>query len=121
MQQFVGTWQAKFKGQIFQTIKLEKKQGKLAGTVSHANVGVDPESGELTDVEVLAGSDAITEAKLTGGSLRITEQDAMQFEMKIIGADQAQVQIVIPPDEAPHAPAIKPWKLERVTSGQQKP
>ena len=53
LQQFVGTWQAKFKGKIFQTIKLEKKQGKLTATVSHANVGVDPESGELTDVKVL--------------------------------------------------------------------
>lgn len=121
LQQFVGTWQAKFKGKIFQTIKLEKKQGKLTGTVSHANVGVDPESGELTDVEVLAGSDAITEAKLTSGLLRITEEDAMQFEMKIIGTDQAQLQIVIPPDEAGKVPAVKPWKLERAASGQQKP
>ena len=88
-----GTWQAKFKGKIFQTLKLEIKQGKLTGTVSHANVGVD-QSGELTDVEVLDGSDAITEAKLTSGLLRITEQDAIQFEMKITGANQAQIQII---------------------------
>jgi bla regulator protein blaR1 len=119
LQQFVGTWQAKFKGKIFQTIKLEKRQGKLTGTVSHANVGVDPESGELTDVEVLAGSDAITEAKLTRDVLRITEGDAIQFEMKIVGADQAQLRIVIPPDEADQvSKALKPWKLERMTSGQ---
>jgi hypothetical protein len=118
LQQFVGTWQAKFKGKIFQTIKLEIKQGKLTGTVSHANVGVD-QSGELTDVEILDGSDAITEAKLTSGLLRITEEDAIQFEMKIIGANQAQIQIVIPPAEAGQVPtAPKPWKLERSKSGQ---
>ena len=119
LQQFVGTWQARFKGKVFQTIKLEKKQGKLTGTVSHANVGVDPESGEVTSVEVLPGSDAITEAKLTSGVLRITEEDAIQFEMKIVGADQAQLRIVIPPDEADRdSKVLKPWKLERVTSGQ---
>ena len=108
-----GTWQAKFKGKIFQTLKLEIKQGKLTGTVSHANVAVD-QSGELTDVEVLDGSDAITEAKLTSGLLQITEQDAIQFEMKIIGANQAQIQIIIPPAEASQVPTTpKPWKLER--------
>lgn len=113
-----GTWQAKFKGKIFQTLKLEIKQGKLTGTVSHANVGVD-QSGELTDVEVLDGSDAITEAKLTSGLLRITEQDAIQFEMKIIGANQAQIQIIIPPAEASQVPTTpKPWKLERSKSGR---
>jgi beta-lactamase regulating signal transducer with metallopeptidase domain len=118
LQSFVGTWQAKFKGKIFQTIKLEIKQGKLTGTVSHANVGVDPKSGELTDVEVVDGSEAITEAKLTSGLLRISEEDAIQFEMKIIGANQAQILLVIPPAEASQVPKPKPWKLERSKSGQ---
>jgi hypothetical protein len=54
------------------------------------------------------------EAKLTNGLLRITEEDAIQFEMKILGADQAQIQIVIPPAEVSQVPAVpKPWKLER--------
>ena len=112
LQPFVGTWQAKFKGKIFETIKLEKKQDKLTGTVSHADVNVDPKNGDLTGVEVLDGSDAIVEAKLTGGILRITEEDDLQFEMKITGADQAQLQVVMPPD----SPTVKPWKLERVAS-----
>ena len=79
---------------------------------------MDPKSGELTDVEVLDGSDAIVEAKLTSRILRITEEDAIQFEMKVTGADQAQLQIVIPPDVAGKVPAPKPWKLERAKSGQ---
>ena len=121
LQPFVGTWHATFKGKIFQTIKLEKKQDKLTGTVSHADISVDPKSGELTEVEVLDGSDAIVEATVTNGILRITEADAMQFEMKVTGADQAQLQIVIPPDAAGTVPTPKPWKLERAKSGQQKP
>jgi beta-lactamase regulating signal transducer with metallopeptidase domain len=118
LQPFVGTWQAKFNGKIFQTIKLEKKQDKLTGTVSHANVSVDPKSGELTEVDVLDGSDAIVEAKLTSGILRITEADDIQFDMKLTGADQAQLQIVIPPDVASTVPSAKPWKLERAKASQ---
>ena len=120
LQPFVGTWQATFEGKIFQTIKLEKKQDKLTGTVKfHADITVDPKSGELTDVEVHDGSDAIVEeAILTNGILRITEADDIQFDMKITGADQAQLQIVIPPDVAGNVPTPKPWKLERAKSGQ---
>jgi hypothetical protein len=123
LQPFVGTWQATFKGKIFQTIKLEKKQDKLTGTVKfHANIKVDPKSGELTDVEVLDGSDAIVEeAVLTNGILRITEEDDIQFDMKVTGTDQAQLQIVIPPDAAGQIPTPKPWKLERAKSGQSEP
>jgi beta-lactamase regulating signal transducer with metallopeptidase domain len=119
LQPFVGTWEAKFRGKIFQTIKLEKKQDKLTGTVSHANVSVDPKSGELTEVEVLDGRDPIVEAKLKSGVLRITEEDYIQFEMKLTGVDQAQLEIVIPPDDAGKVPKPKPWKLERAKGGQQ--
>jgi hypothetical protein len=38
--------------------------------------------------------------------------DAFPFEMKVTGADQAQLQIVIPPDVAGKVPTPKPWKLE---------
>jgi beta-lactamase regulating signal transducer with metallopeptidase domain len=119
LQPFVGTWQARFKGKVFQTIKLEKKQGTLTGTVNfHANINVDPKSGELTDIEVLDGSDdAIVEAILTNGILRITESD-VQFDMKVIGHDQAELQIVVPPDVAGDVPTPKPWKLKRAKSDQ---
>jgi beta-lactamase regulating signal transducer with metallopeptidase domain len=117
LQPFVGTWQAKFKGKVFVTIKLEKKQEKLTGTVSHADIDVDPKSGELTAADVVDGSDPIVNAVLTSGTLRITEKDDVQFDMKLTGADQAQLQIVLP-DAAGMAPTPKPWKLERAKSGQ---
>jgi hypothetical protein len=120
LQPFVGTWQAKFKGKVFQTIKLEKNQDKLTGTVSHADINVDPKSGELTDVNVLDGSDAIVEAKLTNGTLLITVHDGIQFKMKVTGTDEADLQIVIPPDAVEEVPAAKPWKLERVKPRQAK-
>jgi len=117
LQAFVGTWQAKFKGKTFQTIKLAKKQDALTGTVSHADVIVDPKSGELTEVKAHAGDDTISEAKLTNGTLLITYED-VQFEMKLTGANQAQLQVVIPPEVTGTVPPVKPWKLERVKAGQ---
>jgi hypothetical protein len=118
LEQFVGTWHAKFKGKIFQTITLRKQQGKLTGTVSHGEIQLDKE-GELTSAEEIEGSDAIVEARLTGGILHITtkeedSQDTIQFEMKLAEVDQGELRILTPPD----VPAPKPWKLERVKVGQ---
>ena len=117
-QRFVGTWHAKFKGKIFQTITLKRQQGKLTGTVSHGEIELDKD-GELTSVEEIDGSDAIVEAKLTGGILRITtkeedSQDTIQFEMKLTETDQGELRLLAPPD----IPAPKPWKLERAQGGQ---
>ena len=118
LQQFVGTWQAQFTGKTFLTINLEKQQGKLTGTVSHADIQVGKD-GELTSAEEHEGSNPIVEAKLTGGTLLITtkeetSQDTIQCEMKLTGTDQAELRLLAPPD----VPAPKPWKLERAKAGQ---
>jgi len=117
LQVFVGTWEARFKGKVFQTIRLTKDHETLSGTVSHGNIGVDPKTGELSDVEVVDGKDAIVDTRLKNGKLLITEADATQFEMKITGTDQAELHIVIPPEYVDKVPVVKPWKLTRVKSG----
>ena len=118
LQQFVGTWHAQFKGKTFLTINLEKQQGKLTGTVSHADIQVDKD-GELTSAEEHEGSDPIVETRLTSGTLRIatkeeTSQETIQCDMKLTGTDQAELRVLAPPD----VPAPKPWKLERAKGGQ---
>jgi beta-lactamase regulating signal transducer with metallopeptidase domain len=118
LQQFVGTWHAQFKGKTFLTIKLEQQQGKLTGTVSHADLQVGKD-GELTSAEEHEGSDRIVEAKLTGGVLLITtkqedSQDTIQCEMKLTGTDQGELRVIAPPD----VPTPKPWKLERAKGSQ---
>jgi len=120
LQPFVGTWQARFKGKVFETIKLEKQQGKLTGSVRGADIEVDKD-GELTSAHAIDSSDPdpIVEATLASGVLRITikekdSEDTIQFEMKLTGPDQAELRILAPPD----VPTPKPWKLERVKDGQ---
>lgn len=118
LQPFVGTWSAKFKSKIFLTVVLKKQDGKLVGTVSHADMQVDKD-GELTVAEPSDGSDPIQEAKLTNGALRLTikpedTQEPIQFEMKSTGSDQAELRLLAPPD----VPTPKPWKLERAKASQ---
>jgi beta-lactamase regulating signal transducer with metallopeptidase domain len=120
LQPFVGTWQARFKGKVFETIKLEKQRGKLTGSVRGTDIEVDKD-GELTSAHANDSSDPdpIVEARLASGILRITikekdSEDTIQFEMKPTGPDQAELRILAPPD----VPAPKPWKLERVKDGQ---
>ena len=118
LQQFVGTWQARFKGKIFETIKLEKQQGKLTGTASLGDIQLDKD-GELTSAHEVDGNDPIVEATVTGGILRITtkessSQETTQFEIKLTGPDQVELRMLTPPDVT----APKPWKLERAKSGQ---
>jgi hypothetical protein len=118
LQQFVGTWHAQFKSKTFETIKLEKQEGKLTGTASHAEIQLDKD-GELTSAEEIDGSDLIVEAKLTSGVLRVIakeedSQDTIEFEMKLIETDQAELRILTPPD----VPTPKPWRLERAKAGR---
>ena len=124
LQQFVGTWHAQFQGKTFLTIKLEKHDGKLTGTASHADVQLDRD-GELTSAEEQDAADPV-EAKLENGKLHITikeqdSQDTFQCEMKLTGTDQAQLQVVIPPDVGSEVPRPKPWKMQRAKSAQKKP
>ena len=112
---FVGTWQTQFQGRVFLTIKLENESGKLTGSISHMQIGLDNQ-GELTSAEPQEGEDAFTEAKVTGNTLHLTSksatgQDITQYEMEIIGADQAEFRIVNLPTSST---APKPWKLQKL-------
>src|SRR5664279_3132980 len=64
LQQFAGTWQARFNGKIFQTITLEMHDGQLTGTASGVHIELNG-SGELTEAEAIGPSDPIADAKIT--------------------------------------------------------
>jgi hypothetical protein len=123
---FAGTWQAQFQGKTFLTIKLAKQDGKLTGTISHINVQLD-QNGNLTSAAPAEGEDPVVDTKLDGNTLLLTGKDqqsqaATQFQIKLAGADEAEVQQL----GKISATAPKPWKLQRVTTagataGQDKP
>jgi hypothetical protein len=115
LEAYAGTWQAQFQGKTFLTINLAKQQSGLGGTVSHTNIELN-NSGELTSAAAKDGEDPITDAKVGGDVLRLTSQDqqtqqATQFEMKLTGADSAELQVI-----GTSAPQAKPWKLQRTSA-----
>ncbi len=113
LQQFAGTWQARFDGRVFQTITLEMRDGQLTGTASGMHIELSS-SGELTQAEATGISDPIAEARLAGNALLLTireknSEDTVQFEMTLTGANEAEIRLVAPAD----AGSPKPWKSER--------
>ena len=118
LQQFAGTWQARFDGKIFQTIKLEMHEGRLTGTASGVHIEVN-KTGELTQAEATGTSDPIAETTLTGKALLLTikeqnSEDTVQFELTLTGTDQAEIRLVAPAEDG----SPKPWKSERIRAGQ---
>ena len=122
LKQFAGTWEGKFQGKTFVTLKLAAKDGKISGTVSRFNIEMSP-TGELTDASPSDGEDAISDTAPDGKVLHLItkakgevsaggndSEESIQYDMKLTGKDQAELQIVGAP---PGMPAPAPWKLER--------
>lgn len=117
--EFLGKWQASFQGKVFMTLSLSADAHKLSGTVSSADIEVN-KAGELTKAEVSDGTDTITSAVVNGNRLRITtksedgSEDSMDCEMVLLGPNEAELHITVPPDVPPEVTRPKPWKLTRV-------
>ena len=125
LKQFAGTWEGKFKGKTFITVKLAAKEGKISGTVSRISIQMS-DQGKLTEAIPLDGEDAIAEAVPDGKVLRLTTkakgevstttgdaQESIQYDMRLTGVGQAELQIASAP---PGGPAPAPWKLQRKPS-----
>ena len=124
VEQFAGTWEGKFNGQTFVTIKLTAKDGKLTGTISRFGIQMD-QSGNLSNAEPREGEDPVADAKLDGKSLRFpaptkgkvstNEGDqptpSVSYQIKLKGSDRAELSIVGGPSDMP---TLAPWKLERI-------
>lgn len=116
---FLGKWQASFQGKVFMTLLVSGDAHRLSGTVSSANIEVNKD-GELTKAEVGDGADTITSAAVNGKRLRITaksedgSEDSMDWEMVLLGPNEAELHITVPPDVPPDVTRPKPWRMTRV-------
>lgn len=115
--QFVGTWQASFKGSPFLTLTFAVSDNKFTGRASHADIEVN-QAGELTKAEAQEGEGPITDAQVKGNVLRFTikssegSEDSPQAELRLNGPDKGEIRMVGMPADVP---APKPWEVTRVT------
>jgi len=113
---FAGTWEAKFQGKIFLTLELRVQDGRLTGTIGRSSLQLNA-TGDLTRADAKDGSNRIVGSKLLDEhTARITAldddtQDTTQFEMKVTGTNQAEIQLLSAPQGTATA---KPWALERI-------
>ena len=108
---FAGTWQAKFNGSVFLTLRLEPGT-RISGTVSTGRITVD-DDGELTEAEASPeGKESdVMHARIDGERLTFETDDdgeLTKFEMRITSDGKAELRFVGQPVK------IKPIRLNRV-------
>jgi hypothetical protein len=108
---FAGTWQAKFKGQVFCTIKLEGRD-RITGTLSVGHIAVN-DDGDLTEAEPSPSGDAmpIVKSSIEGVKLSFEVDDGgevMKLEIEVLSPGKAELRFVDP------SPKIKPIAIERL-------
>lgn len=110
--EFVGTWEAKWNGQVICTIRLARGE-PLSGETEACNIRVD-DNGDLqapeSSAEHSSEPEPILNVRLHGETLTFEEKDGddvMKFELRLVGEGKAELTI-------PNAPVrIKPIQFGR--------
>ena len=98
---FAGTWEAKFKDKVICTIKV-KAGDPITGETAACSINLD-ENGDLKEPDSTHRPDKpspMRNLKLQGDTLTFEEEDGddvLEFEMKVVGDGQAELNILNSP------------------------
>ena len=116
--EFAGTWQGKFNGNLYVTLKLTKEGDHLTGTITNFDITTDPQ-GNLTAATVKQGESQVSEARIADGALLVVVKDSGAkdgddtdiYRMTLTSTDAAEFapQAAVADGNA----VVKPLKLER--------
>jgi beta-lactamase regulating signal transducer with metallopeptidase domain len=121
LDRFAGTWETKYNGKVFFTIKLGVENGALHGTCTHS-VRLAYVDGELIPVEDKMETEGIAEVQVSGQKLLLKvgdsrTEDTVPLEFTLSGNGRADVRILVESPSGTPAPK-KPWHFERVNTGR---
>jgi hypothetical protein len=107
---FLGTWQAKFQGRVYFTIRLAGGE-EIGGTVSTGKISFD-DDGDLTEAEPSPTGKVspIRNPVIENGKLTFEVEDdgePLKMEMKLVGENQADLLLFIPETK------VKPIRFRR--------
>ena len=107
---FAGTWEAKFKGDVFMTLTF-KTGDTMSGTMSGGHIEVNKD-GDITQAS--GGGDVlpISNVKLEGDKLSFDlklDEETEKLVMKITGDAQAELQFLSIPEDV----KMKPIRLTK--------
>jgi hypothetical protein len=110
-QKFEGTWEARFKSNIFMILKLQAGE-PVSGTLSGGTIRVN-EEGDLVDASGGGDEFPISKARIDGNKLSFDWKDSgdetLRLEMRLTGEGEAQLQFLNLPEGA----KMKPLTLKR--------
>lgn len=120
---FTGTWQCKYKGQTFFSLRLSVKDGVLGGTAVHST-----RLALLDDGELIPGTDETAEGRIfdthVSGQellLKIADgpniDDHISLSFKLTGKDEAEV-LPLVDQQGDVPPPDKPWRFQRVSDSK---
>jgi len=117
LEQFAGTWEAKYQGTTFFTLHLKLANGSLGGTCIHTDrlewVDGDliPTGNELTTDKILkaSGSGKKLVLKIGDGN----SSDGFALEFTLTAPDRAEAKVPVPSDSG-SPPQKKPWHFLRI-------
>lgn len=113
---FAGTWEGRFQGKPFVTLKLRQENGRLTGTVVHTSHLETDLDGNLLAVYVTTKEDRILEARVTGDTLLLKiadngdETQPAECELTLTSKNAGELQMMPPPGRK-----LKPWKVTRTS------
>jgi hypothetical protein len=120
LKSFVGTWKASFKGEVFATLVLTEKDGKLTGTMNNFDVSFDKEGNLADSTHKDLGDAPLLNAHFQSGALFfvVMEKDAYHpsatWKFVPQSADEAELTLLLDNQpEAPQVRIIKPIRMLR--------
>ena len=118
-QRFAGTWNAKFQGNTFTTLKLLVRDNHLTGSMTGANINMDKE-GNLTSAQETDDEGQISDVKLTGDTLLFTTKnedtgEAINWKMRLTNEHEGELLLLLP-EQHPRIPTPRPWRIVRAFS-----
>ena|SRR5579864_838822 len=115
-QRFAGTWNAKFQGNTFTTLKLLVRDNQLTGSMTGANINMDKD-GNLTSAQETDDEGQISDVKLTGDTLLFTTKnedtgEIINWKMLLTNEHEGELLLLLPQPQ-PGIPTPRPWKIVR--------
>ena len=122
LKQFAGTWECKYKGRAFFTLRMAVKDGVLGGTAVHSTrvAWVD---GELIPGTDETAQDRIFDTHASGQELLLkiadgpNVADPISLSFKLTGKDEAEVMPLVD-QQGDVPPPTKPWHFQRVSDSK---
>lgn len=122
LKRFAGTWECKYKGKTFFTLKMALKDGVLGGTAVHSTRVVWVDGEIIPDTEETT-NDRIFDTHPSGQELVIkiadgpNDADPISLIFKLTGKDEAEAKLIV--EKQPSEPEQKkPWHFQRVSNAQ---